>query len=393
LSPPVRWRSASRSRRWVLVTALAIVVAACVAVGVSVSTGSHTFNIVDYGARADGATDDAAAIQAAIDAAADDHGTVVIPAGVFLVGSTLELESDITIEGIPGQTVLTMPSQSSQTFMMQGTNLRNVALSGLGFRSDDHNNNVSGVYMVGAHDCSASFLRFDNLSYGMKLGSGDVGDHWTVSDIVARDCEMVLYVSHVHDSTFARLDLQAVKLPDNQHHTVYLERECRRLTFANCNLSGGSGYTLHLWVEGGSSGDLRFTNVSLDATAGGSPLVIGSGWSNIVFEDDAFVAASRGVVVQFYGGDSITFDRFKASGGEALVGWGYSQPVDVVFRNGVYEGEELGTGVTFESVILAAPSVTSSTTTTQSIGYLPGKLRSLPSGFGAGGLAAAKLGE
>ncbi len=394
MSLPVRWRSAGHARPWLLAAA-AVVVAVCVAIGVSVSvsTGSHTFNVLDYGARADGVTDDAGAIQAAIDAASDDHGNVMIPAGVFLVGSTLELESGITIEGIRGQTVLAMPAQSSQTFIMQGTNLQKVTLSGLSFRSDDHGSDVSGVYMVGARDCKASFLRFDNLSYGMKLGSGQVGDHWTVSDVVARNCQTVLYISHVHDSTFARLDLQAVRLPDNQHHTVYLERECRGLSFSDCSLSGGSGYTLHLWVEGGSSSDLTFTNVSLDARTGGSPLVIGSGWSDIVFEDGAFLADSRGVVIQFYGGASITFDRFRASGGDALVGWGYVQPVDVVFRNGVYEGEELGTGVAFDNVVLATPGGTSSTTTSQSVGYLPGKLRALPSGFGAGGLAAAKLGE
>jgi polygalacturonase len=55
------------------------------------------YNIRDFGAKGDGVTLDTAAVQAAIDACHRDRGgTVVVPAGTFVIG-TLELKSNVTL--------------------------------------------------------------------------------------------------------------------------------------------------------------------------------------------------------------------------------------------------------------------------------------------------------
>lgn len=59
--------------------------------------GARTYNIRDFGARGDGKTLDTAALQAAIDDCAKDQGgTVLVPAGVFLIG-TVEMKSNVTL--------------------------------------------------------------------------------------------------------------------------------------------------------------------------------------------------------------------------------------------------------------------------------------------------------
>ncbi|MGH9573847.1 MAG: glycoside hydrolase family 28 protein [Candidatus Acidiferrales bacterium] len=59
--------------------------------------GARTYNIRDYGAKGDGRTLDTAAVQAAIDACNKDQGgTVLIPAGVFVIG-TVELKSNVRL--------------------------------------------------------------------------------------------------------------------------------------------------------------------------------------------------------------------------------------------------------------------------------------------------------
>jgi hypothetical protein len=59
--------------------------------------GVRTYNIREFGAKGDGATLDSAAVQAAIDAChRDQGGTVLIPAGVFVIG-TIELKSNVTL--------------------------------------------------------------------------------------------------------------------------------------------------------------------------------------------------------------------------------------------------------------------------------------------------------
>jgi hypothetical protein len=55
------------------------------------------YNVVDFGAKGDGKTLDTAAVQAAIDACNKDQGgTVLVPAGVFVIG-TVELKSNVTL--------------------------------------------------------------------------------------------------------------------------------------------------------------------------------------------------------------------------------------------------------------------------------------------------------
>src|SRR5258708_37410138 len=58
---------------------------------------SKVFNVRDFGATGDGVTLDSAAVQKAIDAChAAVGGTVLVPAGTFLVG-TLQLKSNIRL--------------------------------------------------------------------------------------------------------------------------------------------------------------------------------------------------------------------------------------------------------------------------------------------------------
>src|SRR3954464_7550879 len=57
--------------------------------------GARVYNVRDFGAKGDGATLDTGAVQAAIDACnRDEGGTVLVPAGDFVIG-TLELRSNI----------------------------------------------------------------------------------------------------------------------------------------------------------------------------------------------------------------------------------------------------------------------------------------------------------
>lgn len=68
--------------------------------------GARVYNIRDYGAKGDGATLDTAALQAAIDACnRDGGGTVLVPAGIFLIGTT-EIKSNVTLHLAASATLL-----------------------------------------------------------------------------------------------------------------------------------------------------------------------------------------------------------------------------------------------------------------------------------------------
>lgn len=68
--------------------------------------GAHTYNVREFGAKGDGTTLDTVAIQAAIDrCTADGGGTVLVPAGTFVIG-TVELKSNVTLHLSAGATLL-----------------------------------------------------------------------------------------------------------------------------------------------------------------------------------------------------------------------------------------------------------------------------------------------
>lgn len=61
------------------------------------SPGARVYDIRDFGAKGDGVTLDTAALQAAVDACHNDQGgTVLVPAGVFVIGTT-ELKNNVTL--------------------------------------------------------------------------------------------------------------------------------------------------------------------------------------------------------------------------------------------------------------------------------------------------------
>ena len=330
------------SRRHWLTCAAGVLMLALLAPLVMMSAPANAagFSVTDYGARGDGVTDDTSAVQAAINAAAVLGGTVTFPEGTFLITSTIRPRSNISISGVPGKTVLTMPAQVSRCYMLYAENLSNLVLSGLVFRASSYADNVSGLYLPGATDCRASNLYLEGLVYGIKLGSGSTASGWLMNDIVVRNTQMPMYISYVHDSSFARLDLQAVHLATTGDHAVYIERESRRLSFTDCALSGGSGYSLQLYLSEGSSSDIDFDNLTLDATSGRFPLVIGSGFSNVYFRNTRIVAGPTDSVIRFYGGANVAFEGFSASGGSVLAVVAGSVS-NVVFRNGTYTGTNL----------------------------------------------------
>ena len=57
------------------------------------------FSVKDFGAAGDGATDDTAAIQAAIDKAAEQGGRAYIPPGQYLVAGSLVVKPGVAVVG------------------------------------------------------------------------------------------------------------------------------------------------------------------------------------------------------------------------------------------------------------------------------------------------------
>lgn len=137
-------------------------------------TKLHTLvNVQAFGAKGDGLTNDSAAIQSAIDAAA---GTVVFPKGTYLVNTGLALPSSCRLEfhagavlraGTNGMTVL-----STTAGFKTGIQLHNVAIDGNGKTS------VTAASLSNLqYDSAVVGLNVNNCATGLVLQSTCIGVH------------------------------------------------------------------------------------------------------------------------------------------------------------------------------------------------------------------------
>jgi glycosyl hydrolase family 28 len=87
-------------RRWLERTSAAALAAGALGAQTQAGGGNagvRVYNVVDFGAKGDGKTVNTQAVQAAIDACTRDQGgTVLVPAGVFGIG-TIEMKSNVTL--------------------------------------------------------------------------------------------------------------------------------------------------------------------------------------------------------------------------------------------------------------------------------------------------------
>jgi len=119
--------------------------------GKPVGKGELMFNVKDYGAKGDGATDDATSVQNTITAAAGG-GIVYFPPGTYNIGSPLSLTaSNIQLRGAGQSSVLRVPPGNSTSnaliYRVTGAWVENVSVTDLRFegRWEEFNSQIVGA--------------------------------------------------------------------------------------------------------------------------------------------------------------------------------------------------------------------------------------------------------
>ena len=81
---------------------------------------AHPLNVRDFGAVGDAKTDDTAAIQKALDAAAEKGGEVLMPAGKWLVAGSLKIPVGVTLSGVAKSPLAIAPLIGTVVYATRG---------------------------------------------------------------------------------------------------------------------------------------------------------------------------------------------------------------------------------------------------------------------------------
>jgi hypothetical protein len=193
--------------------------AALVDLQTQITRGKSSVNVMDYGAKGDGTTDDTAAIQAAITALGSQGGAVVLPPGNYLLNGAnpINLNVPVTLQGSGhGATTIRIGSSftgasaitvGSDDCMVQGLQLRGASTT------TTSNPACHGITATGVQEFRVFNTTFQYVNgYALRLfGTPSVTLHGTQIDMIKiQSCAGGIYVKSDPAATAANTQISNV---------------------------------------------------------------------------------------------------------------------------------------------------------------------------------------
>ncbi len=307
---------------------------------------STTYNVLNFGAKGDGITDDAAAIQKAIDAcSAQGGGQVVFPAGHTFLSGPVELKSNVDYHLEPNATWLANPDESiyklsafkeneGEGMMWLWTkDTRNISITGQG-TIDGNGINFMGEELLDSYELKP-VDKFDPRPHVLtligveKLQIRDVtirnGAYWTVHLIGCYDASIIGI------SLLNNLKIRNGDGIDIDHS--------KKVRIANCFITSGDDCIClknrREWEEYGPCKDIVVTNCVM--TGRSCAIKIGSenmdSISDVLIQNCVIKASNRGIGIQNRDEGTVTnvvFDNLIVEGYYfSDVWWGKAEPIYV----------------------------------------------------------------
>ena len=315
----------------------------------STQTGTvKVYDVTETGAVGDGKTDDAAAIQKAIDqCSAAGGGTVLLPANHVFLAGPIELKSNVQLYLEPSATLKANPDESIYTLSAFGDN-RGEGMMWL-YAKDADNISISGKGTI--HGNGIAFMGKElGDSYELKPLADPTFDprphvltltdvrHLTIRDVTIR--EGAYWTVHLIGCNDAVIDginlLNNLKIRNGDGIDIDHSKNVR---IANCHITSGDDCIClknrREFAEYGSCRDIVVTNCVMSSRS--CAIKIGSenmdSIYNVMFDNCIITGSNRGLGIQNRDEGTVTDIMFSNIQLECRlwsdVWWGKAEPIYV----------------------------------------------------------------
>ncbi|HJV90101.1 MAG TPA: right-handed parallel beta-helix repeat-containing protein [Holophagaceae bacterium] len=240
-------------------------------------TSPQVFRVTDaaYGAKGDGSTDDTAALQKAMDAAAGTGGKVVVPAGTYMVNALVSvfLKSNMTLAMDPGAVLKAIPNGASNYDILMVSGASHVSITGgtlLGDRAAHtgttgewgHGISIKNSQSVVLEGVTARECWGDGFYIG--LNSKDItlcnvlSDHNRRQGIAITSADGVVVRGSTFSNTNGTPGETGLDIEPNTGETV------NNVLITACTFTGNAGGGISVGVPIAHTGQAWVTNVVID---------------------------------------------------------------------------------------------------------------------------------
>ncbi|SPE37820.1 Glycoside hydrolase, family 28 [Candidatus Sulfopaludibacter sp. SbA3] len=209
------------------------------------SLGAKTYNVRDFGAKGDGTSLDTVPLQAAIDACHKDQGgTVLVPAGVFVIG-TIEMKSNVTLHLAAGGKLLGSADgkqyHAVDEIPLHGDTTLEDGNWALIFAVKAQNFTVEGPGTIDGQGA-----QFRSPSRGVSPPSGIGGSHrpyhllfhqcqnFSVRDIFLKDC--AFHSVRINQSSYGKLEGIRIYNRVNHNNDGFHFVSAQHVAISNCDV-------------------------------------------------------------------------------------------------------------------------------------------------------------